>query len=140
MTSDEIQGVREVEFVSMALPQIDIATTHVIHAGMYARTIFIPAGVLVTGVLIKIGTILIVCGNVLVYLGDEIIELQGYNVLPASANRKQAFATKTDTYLTMIFPSNAENVEKAEKEFTDEVDMLISRNGSVNNQIIITGE
>ncbi len=141
MNDDSINKVRVIETYSFAeLPQIEIDTSHVIHGGMYSRTIFIPAGVLLTGALIKIATLLIVQGDVLVYIGDETIELKGYNILPASANRKQAFATKTDTYLTMIFSSNTTNIEDAEMQFTDETDILGSRKNSLSNQIIITGE
>jgi hypothetical protein len=128
MNDDSVNKVRSLESLSLkSLPQVEINTSHIIHGGMYARTIMIPAGVMLTGALIKIATLLIVQGNVLVYIGDETIELSGYNVLPASANRKQAFLAKTDTYITMIFPSNAKDVETAEMEFTDEADILISR-------------
>ena len=34
--------------------QVPIETRHVLHAGMYARTICIPAGVLITGALVKV--------------------------------------------------------------------------------------
>ncbi len=140
MSVEAIDKVRILELGNSQLPQIDINTSHVIHGGMYARTIMIPAGVLLTGALIKIATILITQGDVIVYIGDKAIELSGYNVLPASANRKQAFVTKTDTFLTMIFPSDANNIEAAETEFTDEVDILISRKYPSSNEIIITGE
>lgn len=139
MDQSAIDKVRKLESFSLAMPQIDISTSHLIHAGMYARTIMIPANTMITGVLIKIATILIVQGDVIVYIGDKSIELHGYNVLAASPNRKQAFVAITDTYLTMIFPSEAKNTEKAEEEFTDDAGMLMSRN-SENNHITITGE
>ena len=140
MSEHSISKVRQIEALNAQVPQIDIGTSHVIHGGMYSRTIMIPAGVLLTGALIKIATLLIVQGDVLVYIGDKTIELSGYNVLPASANRKQAFVTKTDTYLTMIFPTDARNIKDVEMEFTDESDVLISRKDSSNNEINITGE
>lgn len=140
MSEDSIGKVYQIESMNAQLPQVGINTSHVLHGGMYSRTIMIPAGVLLTGALIKIPTLLIVQGDVLIYIGEKTIELSGYNVLPASANRKQAFATKTDTYLTMIFPSDSKNIEDAEMEFTDETDMLISRKNSLNNEINITGE
>lgn len=133
MTSEMIDKVRKLESYSLDMPQIDVATSHLIHAGMYARTIVIPANIMITGALIKIATIIIVQGDVIMYIGDESIELHGYNVIPAQPNRKQAFIAKTDTYLTMIFPSDAKNIYDAEDQFTDEADMLISRKN-------ITGE
>lgn len=140
MDGESIDKVRALESENAKLPQIYINTSHVLHGGMYSRTIMLPANTLLTGALIKISTILIVVGEVVAYIGDKTIELKGYNLLPASANRKQAFVTKTDAYLTMIFPSDAKNIEDAESEFTDEINMLISRKDSSSNQIIITGE
>ncbi len=127
MSEVAIEKVRALESASLTLPQVDIKTTHLIHGGMYARTIMIPAGVVITGALIKIATILIIDGDVIVYIGDDIIDMNGYNVIPAASGRKQAFLAKSDVHLTMIFPSNAVNIEQAETEFTDEVNMLITR-------------
>lgn len=140
MTEEAIDKVRDLEATCLTLPQEKIVTHHVLHGGMYSRTITIPAGILLTGALIKIPTMLIVEGDAVVYLGDNSVELTGYNVLPASANRKQAFAAKTDTNLTMIFPTNAKTVEDAEAEFTDQADMLFSRLSAETNKIVITGE
>jgi hypothetical protein len=140
MHIDSIDKVRELESFSADLPQIDIATFHIIHGGMYARTIMIPAGIVMTGALIKLATLLIIHGDVIVYIGGKAIELSGYNVLPASANRKQAFITKTDTNMTMIFPSSSHTVQDAEEEFTEELGLLLSRKFPQSNKIIITGE
>lgn len=138
MDNVAIEKVRRLEELALRLPQVEIPTAHVIHAGMYARTIMIPAGILLTGALIKIATLLIIQGDVTAYIGDQTLELQGYNVLPAAANRKQAFVAKTDTFLTMIFPSKATCVRDAEEEFTDEAEALISRK-ALNNITITEG-
>ena len=65
MTSDAVAKVRELEGVLRELPQVEIATEHVLHAGLYARTIRIPAGVVLTGVFIIIPTMLVVYRSVL---------------------------------------------------------------------------
>ena len=135
-----IDNVRRLESLAREMPQVAIATDHVIHAGMYARTVLVPAGVMITGVLIKIATLLIVHGDAVVYVDGGAVQLRGYNVLPASAGRKQAFVAQTDTHLTMIFPSDAKNVEQAERQFTDEVERLSSRLDAESNRIILTGE
>lgn len=140
MSDMAIDKVRKLESLSLRMPQVDIETSHFIHGGIYTRTIMIPAGVMITGVLIKVATILIIQGDVTAYIGDNTIELHGYNILPASANRKQAFVAQTDTYMTMIFPSKAKNIKEAEEEFTDETHMLISRKHDMVNQTAITGE
>lgn len=136
MSFSAIEKVRNLTAKSLKLPQIELEMSHMIHGGMYARTIKIPAGIIITGVLIKISTIVIVSGNVIVFTGDDSIELSGYHVLAASKNRKQAFYAFIDTELTMIFPSNAKTIAEAEAEFTDEADQLLP----CKNNIIITGE
>lgn len=127
MTSEAVDKVRGAEAKLMELPQIDIPTQHALHAGMYARTITIPAGAAITGALIKIPTILIIDGHCEVFTGSETVELNGYHVIQAEAHRKQVFLAYTDTHLTMLFPTRAETVEQAENEFTDEAALLWSR-------------
>lgn len=138
MTLAAIDKVRVFERINGSQPQVPIITHHLLHAGMYARSITIPAGVALTGALIKRATVLIVNGEVVVATGDGNLHLVGYHVLPASAHRKQAFVAHTDTQLTMLFPTSAKTVEEAEAEFTDEADLLFSRSGE--NVVNITGE
>lgn len=127
MTPAQLDRVRRFEAINAELPQVDIETEHVLHAGMYARTITIPAGVALTGALIKVATILIVNGDCDVFMGTRTMRLVGYHVLEAAAQRKGAFYAHKDTHLTMIFPTDAATVQAAEEEFTDEADRLMSR-------------
>lgn len=140
MTAEAIDRVRAVENVAFHEPQIALDTQHVLHAGMYSRTIRLPAGAMITGALIKIATLVIVQGDCIVWLGDGSRQLVGYNVLPASAGRKQAFAALSETFITMVFPTDARDVESAERHFTEEFELLASRRPDTPNQIIITGE
>ena len=140
MHDEAIAKVRAFESIQLAQPQRAIDTHHVIHAGMYARTICIPAGVVLTGALIKCATLLISDGDAVVFVGDNCIELVGRHVIPASAGRKQAFFARTDTHLTMVFATDATSVAEAEAEFTDEAEMLCSRGLDAVNHITITGE
>lgn len=138
-TAKAIAVVREIERTVQSVPQVPILTHHVLHGGMYSRTICIPAGVVLTGALIKVPTTLIISGCATVLVGDaEEALVEGYQVFAASAGRKQAFIAHTDTYLTMSFPTQAVTIEQAEEEFTDEADQLFSRSGV--NSIVITGE
>lgn len=140
-TDHVVEKVRFAEEVARGLPQVPILTSHVIHAGTYTRTIRIPKGVFITGALIKRSTILIVSGHCLAYVGkDKPIEYKGYNVLTASAHRKSAYSALTDTYMTMLFATNAKTVAEAEAEFTDELDLLISHDPNNINHTLITGE
>lgn len=120
-------------------PQVEIPTHHVLHAGIYSRTICIPAGVVLTGALIKIPTTLVIngCASMLIGDGEEVL-VQGYKVLAASVGRKVAYIAHADTHVTMYFKTDAKDVAAAEAEFTDESDRLLSRHGV--NEVIITGE
>lgn len=139
MDAGDVAKVGRLQSCLRDMDQVPITTLHHFHAGMYARTIRIPQGVVITGALIRIPTLLIVSGHVTVYIGGESIDLCGYHVIPASAGRKQAFLSHADTDLTMLFPTSAKTVEEAEAEFTDETDLLMSRDQQ-ENLIIITGE
>lgn len=140
MSAEQIASVTAVEQRAMACPQVPIKTHHVLHAGMYSRTIRIPAGVVLTGALIKIPTLVLIDGDVVVGRGDESMRITGNAVIPAGAGRKQAFITYQDTTVTMIFPTKATTVEQAEAEFTDDTDMLFSRRDPEFNTTVITGE
>ncbi|CAB5162173.1 hypothetical protein UFOVP151_8 [uncultured Caudovirales phage] len=140
MGESAVETVRKFESLMAERPQEEIGTEHVIHGGMYARTVMIPAGVSITGASIKLATMLIIHGHASVYTENGAIELEGYQVLPASAGRKQAFYAYADTWLTMIFPTSAQTVEQAEDEFTDEAQMLFTRRGIGKQSIVITGE
>ena len=140
MTTFEVNKVRALEEELLKEPQVKIPTYHHLHAGMYARTIVVPAGVILTGSLMKIPTLLIINGHFLLFAGDKSFELKGYNVFTGGAHRKQAGVAVTDTQVTMIFATKATTVEEAEEEFTDETHLLWSRLDDAINHITITGE
>lgn len=122
----------------LSVPQIEVKTEHIIHGGMYVRTIRIVPEVVLMGALVKVPTMLIVNGKTKVFTGDGWIELEGYHVIPANAGRKQIFVAQEETCITMIFPTDAKTVEEAEAEFTDEAEALMSRK-SDNDTVVITG-
>ena len=99
----------------------------------------VPAGVAITGALMKIPTMLILSGDFVIYIDDVPVELHGYNVFTGCANRKQAGYALTDTNVTMIFPTQAKTVEEAEEEFTEECHLLFSRYPDAINHTMITG-
>lgn len=140
MSSDAIAKVNCLAEISRQCPQEDIETHHAIHGGMYARTISIKAGVMLTGAYIKVPTMLVINGDVTVFADNESFRLTGFHAIPASAGRKQAFIAHEDTAMTMLFTTDATTVEDAENQFTDEADQLMSRNEDAKNFIIITGE
>lgn len=141
MSTKEISLVQEAEAFIGSLPQITLTTEHILHAGVYSRTVLIQKGETIVGALIKRSTNLILSGHALIYLGETGgKEYKGYAVLTASAHRKQVFVALEDTYLTMSFATEATTIEQAEDEFTDEGKMLMSRQEGSINHITITGE
>ncbi len=120
MSAKAIHAIRALKERAQTQPQVSIEARHALHAGMYARTICIPAGVLITGALNTIPTLQIMSGHATVFIGSEDVELTGYAVLPVSGGRKQAVYAHADTLLTMLFPTAARTVEEAERAFTDE--------------------
>jgi len=131
MGEKEVDAVRQLENAALGLPQEHLPTDHVFHAGMYARTIMIPAGVVLTGAQIKIPTILIISGDALIYGEGGAARYAGYHVALGQCGRKQAICALRDTWLTMLFPTDATTVDDAERQFTDEYEMLFSRKEGV---------
>jgi hypothetical protein len=125
---------------TLAFPQAEIATEHLLHGGMYARTIRLEPETLMNGSLIKLATILIIQGSCAVVIGDRVVELVGYNVIPGCVGRKQSFVTRGPVEMTMIFSTQAENITKAEDEVFAEAGQLISRKNGSRDTITITGQ
>lgn len=130
---ESIQAVTAVEQWSLAhVQQVDVPTEHLLHAGMYARTMRIPAGSVVTGSLMKIPTVLIIHGHAEMLTGNGWAAIDGYAVLAGSAWRKQICVARSAVEVTMLFPTQAETVEAAECEFTDEYEKLMSRKSATD--------
>ena len=123
----------------LELPQVPTAFEHVLHGGMYARTIRLAPGLLTMGSLINRATILVLQGDCSVVVGDDRVDFSGYNVLPGSPGRKQLFLTRGPVEMTMIFPTAAQTVEEAEDEVFAEADQLESRKEGNRNLVIISG-
>ena len=122
-----------------AREQIRPQMEHVLHAGMYARTCRLDAWVTIVSVRIKIPTMLIVSGGAHVFAGDRWHKIDGYQCMPAAADRKQIYVTYRPTEMTMMFPTQAQTVEEAEAEFTDEAHKLLSRRQDNGDIVIVTG-
>lgn len=115
-------------------------TEHMLHAGMYTRTVRLPADTACAAVLIKVPTVLIFVGSADVYANDEIIPVEGYSVLPGSAGRKIAFVTHSEVAMSMMFPTTATTVDEAQRQFTDEHELLVPLSKAEDHLVLITGE
>lgn len=125
---------------TMQFEQTPIGTEHLIHGGMYARTIRLEPETIMNGSLIKAPTILIVHGRCLVVTGDAAVEIDGYNVFPGCAGRKQTFVTRGVVEMTMLYATSAKTVAEAEDEVFAEADLLMSRRDGDRDTITVTGE
>ena len=122
-----VEAVRELEVFLLELPQVEMDTTHVVHGGMCARTIMIPAGVVLTGALTNCDNICIVCGDITVTTDEGAKRLTGYNVLPANSGAKRAGVAHADTWWTMVWPTSLTDIQAIEDEMTDESAILQTR-------------
>lgn len=116
--------VGQFEDVVISMPQVHIATTHLLHGGMYARTIRIPANTMLTGTLTSCDNICIVDGDITVTTDAGSQRLTGFNVLPATKGARRAGLTHAETHWTTIIPTNATTVEQAEADLTSEPQRL----------------
>ena len=127
-----LEAIRAWEKRALMQKQVALQTTHNLHAGIYSRTVRIPAGVVITGTLIKIPTVLTIVGSMQISIGSAIYEIDGLTTFDCEPGRKQIMAAKTECFVTMAFASSAKTVAEAEEEFTDEAASLLSRKQEMN--------
>lgn len=113
------------------IEQTPVKVFHFLHAGVYVRTLVIPADQVSIGCVVKRDTVLVISGDVSVWLGEnpdnmeqEIRHFEGHVVLSGKAGRQQIFRTFAETTITMTFATDAKTVEEAEREFTDETRLI----------------
>lgn len=124
--------VRVLEDALKQLPQVDLQTTHVLYGGMCARTIFIPAGTVLTGALTNIDNICVVQGDITVTTDDGPQRLTGFNVLPAARGAKRAGVAHADTWWTTVHRTELTDIEAVEDEMTDESAQLQTRRDALD--------
>jgi hypothetical protein len=127
-------SVAELESLLLTVPQVDLSTANLIHAGMCARTIFIPAGVMLTGALTNLDNICITSGDITVTTDDGTVRFTGYHVLPATKGNKRAGIAHADTYWTTVWKTDLTDITEIEDEMTNESEILQSRKSN-NSQI-----
>jgi len=126
--------------IQSELAPYEFVTEHMLHGGMYTRTLRLPPRIVGAAVLVKPPTVLITVGTLEVWSNDQVIRVTGYNVIPGSAGRKIAFVTHSEVAMSMVFPCQALTVEQAQREFTDEHALLAPLSLPDRHLILITGE
>lgn len=140
MTLKQIDDATTAEKHIKSLNRIVCVTQHTLHEGIYSRTLFMPKGSVVAGVIIQVPTTLVLSGKMAVYIGDEVVHIDGYNVLPTLGNRKQVVYAIEDSYATLSFRTEAKTIDEAEQEMTSEYERLMSRCPDSVNLVTITGD
>jgi hypothetical protein len=120
-------AVRALEAELRKLPQVQIPAQLLIHGQMAARTIFIPAGTILTGVATKCDNISIAVGDITVTTDDGPQRLTGFHVLPAKAGAKRAGVAHADTWWTTVHHTALTDEAAIVEEMTDEPDALQTR-------------
>jgi hypothetical protein len=124
--------VRELEALLYQAPQVDLQTAHLFAGGMYARTILIPAGTMLTGALTELDNVCVVCGDITVTTDEGAKRLTGYHVLGAAKGSKRAGLAHADTWWTTLIRTDATTVEDAENEMTAEAGNLQTRRAGID--------
>lgn len=122
-----VESVRELESHLLGFSQVDLSTEHVVFGGMCARTIFIPAGTVLTGALTNIDNTCVISGDITVTTDEGPQRLTGVHIIPAAAGSKRAGVAHADTWWTTIHVTDLTDIQAIEDEMTDESASLGSR-------------
>lgn len=120
-------AVRALEQEFEQLPQVILETGHVIHGGMYARTIFIPAGTALTGAQTQCDNVCVVVGDITVTTDDGPVRLTGHHVIAACAGRKRVGIAHADTWWTTLMSTDLTSVQAIEDYMVTEGARLQTR-------------
>lgn len=112
-------------------PQVDLQTTHLVHGGLSARTIFIPAGTVLTGALTNIDNVCVVVGDITVTTDAGPMRLTGHHVLMARAGAKRVGLAHADTWWTMLHRTELTDIGQIEDEMTNESHNLQTRRNAL---------
>lgn len=122
-----VAAVSTLENFLLTFPQTDLGTRSLVHGGMCARTILIPARTILTGALTNLDNVSVVYGDITVTTDEGAQRLTGFHVLPAKAGAKRAGVAHADTYWTMVWPTELTDLEEIENEITTESGKLQTR-------------
>jgi hypothetical protein len=130
-TAEAREKVAALEQMALAMPQVAIKTEHLVHANVCARTIFIPAGTLLTGATMSVDNICVMFGDMTVTTDKGPVRFTGFHVLPANKGLKRAGLAHSDTWWTTIWKTELTEINDLEREMTSESDMLQTRRSGI---------
>ena len=121
------QRVDALEAAMLALPQVNAHTTHALAGRVYARTILIPAGCVLTGAVHKKDHLNIVSGDVSFVNEDGQTRLTGYHVIATKAGSKRCAVAHTDTWWTTVLHTDCAELADIEADAVEDPEALQSR-------------
>lgn len=107
--------IEELEKYVLKLPQVDMPVTHDFCSGLYIRTLFIPAGTLLTGAVHKEENYLFVrAGDIVVWTEQGMQRLFAGSMIKSSVGCKRVGFAIKDTVLSNVHanPTNEQNEKK----------------------------
>lgn len=119
--------IRRLEAILLRAPQVDMQTTHALSGGVYARTVFIPAGTVVTGATHKKDHICIIDGDVETILDGQPQRITGRVVINGTKGVKRAVYAHDDTLWTTVCSTSLTDIEAIEAELVEEPESLQTR-------------
>ena len=121
------EAIERLEAEVLKLPQVDLRTTHVLSGGLYARTMFVPAGAVCIGALHKKDHVNVMHGDASFWSDGVMTRVSGFQVLAGVAGSKRAIVAHADTWWTTMLRTDLIDIEEIETEATDEHQKLQSR-------------
>jgi hypothetical protein len=118
------EAIERLEAEVLKLPQVDLHTTHALAGGVYARTIFIPAGTVLTGAVHKKDHINILQGDITAWTEGGVRRFTGHHVLESKAGAKRAGVAHADTTWTTVCRTDLTDIEAIEAELVEEPERL----------------
>lgn len=126
-------AVEALERMVLEQPQVDLRTEHALSGGVYARTIHIPAGTVLTGATHKKDHVNVVIGDITVTTDEGPVRFTGYHVIPTKAGSKRAGFAHADTAWTTICRTDLTDIEAIEDELVEESARLQTRMAALSN-------
>lgn len=125
--NDDPRYVREkvlyLESEMKKMPQIEIAIKHYFSEGLYAREMFIPKGVMLTGKIHKYTQLNILSkGEMSVLIDNDVVRVKAPYTFVAKAGSKRVFLAHEDSIWTVVHGTNETDLDKIEAHFIAETE------------------
>lgn len=116
-----LEQIFQIEEFLKTLPPADMPIDHAFCNGLYARSMFLPAGVLATGAIHSAENFFFIrYGDVTFWTEDEVIRVQAGEMMITRAGIKRLAFAHADTLMTNVManPENCNDPEKLWEMFT----------------------